>query len=208
MSGKPKYSILQPCIERSKKTNGNRLRLRAQPDGRGRQTKVKVAQFFVLVALLSVLADHLSRVQERTDANLGPDSISLVNLILYPSERLGNSSGFTVRFRLSNKGNHSVFYPTDTATNVPVGQLVARASSTSDWMSLSSTSEQRVRAVEKSKDSNLMWIEMPPGGWVDSEFQDVGESPEEHAFVIYVKVARDGNGIRIVSKPYPSLANQ
>ena len=28
---------------------------------------------------------------------------------------------------------------------------------------------------------------MPPGGWVDGEFPDTGESPEEHAYVIYVK---------------------
>jgi hypothetical protein len=166
------------------KTNGDRLRLPSQPDDGGRQTEVKVAQFFVSVALLFVLADYLGRVQDRTDANLGPDSISLVNLILYPPERSENTSGFIVRFRLSNKRNHSVFYPTGTTTSVPVGQLVARASSTSDWTNLSGASKQRVPAVEEFTNSNRRWTEMPPGGWVDDEFQGVGESPEQHAYVI------------------------
>jgi len=52
------------------------------------------------------------------------------------------------------------------------------------------------------------WVEMPPGGWVDGEFHDPGESPGEHAYAIYVKPARDVSVIRIVSNSYPSLANQ
>jgi hypothetical protein len=55
--------------------------------------------------------------------------------------------------------------------------------------------------------SNLTWIEMPPGGWVDGEFHDGGESPEEHAYVIYVKLARDADVSRIISQPYTSSAN-
>lgn len=209
MIDEPKFSVFRAWVGRAReqKSNGDKLRLPSQPNRRGRQTEVKVAQFLVLVALLFVLADHLGRIQERTDATSGPDSTSFVNLVLYPPERSENTSEFVVRFRLSNKGNRPVFYPTGTTTSVPVGQLVARASPTSDWMSLSSTSEQRVPAVEEFKDSNLRWIEMPPGGWIDSEFYDDGESPEEHAYAIYVKVARDGNGFRIVSKPYPSLVN-
>ena len=89
-----------------------------------------------------------------------------------------------------------------------LGQLVARASSKSDWTSLSANSERMVSSVEGLGDSKLNWIETPPGGWVDGDFQDVGESPEEHAYVIYVKVAREGNGIGIVSRPYSVLANQ
>jgi hypothetical protein len=42
-----------------------------------------------------------------------------------------------------------------------------------------------------------------PDGWVDSEFQDAGEDAEEHAYLIYVKPARDATGIRVVSKSYP-----
>jgi hypothetical protein len=210
MINRPKFSVFRAWVRRAPEqaSNGDKLCLPSQPNWRERQTEVKVAQFLVLVALLFVLADHLGRIQERTDANIGPDSTSLVNLVLYPPERPESTSGFIARFRLSNKGNRPIFYPAGNTTSVPVGQLVARASSTSDWMSLSSTPEQRVPAVEEVKDSNLRWIELPPGGWVDGEFRDVGESSGQHAYVIYVKVARDGNGIRIVSKPYSSPAKQ
>lgn len=189
-------------------TNGNKLPSLSEPDADEHQTSVKVAQFFILSALLFVLADYLGQVQDRTGANLVPDSTSQVQLILSRPERSGAGSGFTVRFRLINKGSQSVFYPTGTTAKVPFGQLVARASSTSDWMSLSATSKQLVPPVGGFGDSKLDWIEMPPGGWVDGDFQDAGESPEEHAYAIYVKVAREGNGIRIVSRPYSALANQ
>ena len=210
MIDRPKFSVFRAWVRRApeQESNGDKLCLPSQPNWRERQTEVKVAQFLVLVALLFVLADHLGRIQERTDANFGPDSTSLVNLVLYPPETPESTPGFIVRFRLSNKGNRPIFYLAGNTTSVPVGQLVARASSTSDWMSLSNTSEQRVPAVEEVKDSNLRWIELPPGGWVDGEFRDVGESSGQHAYVIYVKVARDGNGIRIVSKPYSSPAKQ
>jgi hypothetical protein len=188
--------------------NGDKLRSLPQPDAQERQTTVKVAQFFVLVALLFVLADYLGRVQDWTGGNVGPDSMSLVNLILYPPERSESTSGFTVRFRLRNRGNRSIFYPTGTTTSGPIGQVVARVSSTSDWTSLSGTSEQRVSGLEGFGDSSLKWIEMPPGGWADGEFQDVGKSTEEHAYEIYVKVARNGKGIRIVSQPYFSPVNK
>jgi hypothetical protein len=87
--------------------------------------------------------------------------------------------------------------------------LFVLAGSKSDWTTLSANSEWLVSSVEGLGDSKLNCIiEMPRGGWVDGDFQDVGESPEEHAYVIYVKVAREGNGIRIVSRPYSVLANQ
>ena len=92
-------------------------------------------------------------------------------------------------------------------TNVPLGQIVARTSPSSEWISPATTSEQPVSAVAEFMDTNLTWIEMPPGGWVDGEFQDRGESPGEHAYVIHVKPARDASGIRIISNSYHSLAN-
>jgi len=91
--------------------------------------------------------------------------------------------------------------------NVPLGQIVTRASSSSEWIILSATSQQPVSAVHEFMGTNLTWIEMPPDGWVDGEFHDPGESPGEHAYVIYVKPARDASGIRIVSNSYHSLAN-
>src|ERR1700741_3234645 len=90
----------------------------------------------------------------------------------------------------------------------PLANSSPRASSTSDWTSFSATSKPPVPPAEGFGDTKLNWIEMPPGGWVDGEFQDVGKSTEEHAYEIYVKVARDGKGIRIISQPYFSPANQ
>jgi len=170
-----------------------------------RTTNIKVAWFFAVVALLFVLADYLGRVKNGIDANLGADSIARVSLTLSPPVR--DQAGFSVRFRLGNRENHSVFYPTSRTTRAPIGELVARTPPSSEWMSLSSASKQRVPAAQELMDSDLIWIEMLPGGWVNGEFHDAGESPEEHAYVIYVKTARDANAIRIVSKSYASPRN-
>lgn len=209
MSDGPKLPLFRPWVEPSlsRKTNVGRLRLLSPPDGDGaeeRQTNIKRAGFFAAVALLSVLAEHLGRVEDRTDATLGPDSTRLVSLTLSPPERSGDRAGFSVRFRLSNGGNHSVFYPRGNTTSVPIGQLVAQPFPSSNRISLSRTSQQQVAGVQELVDANLTWIEMPPGGWVDGKFHDTGETPQEHAYVIYVKPARDANGIGIVSKPYSS----
>lgn len=213
MAGKPKFFEFRPWVKPSpaNSTNGDRFRLPSLPPvdaTEERKANIKLAWFFVAVAALFVFANQLDHVKDTHHLNSGSFPAAGVNLTLFPLEKSGDRTGFSVRFHLSNNGNHSVFYLIDTATSVPVGELVVRASSTSDWTSLSSSSKQRVPALEELTKSNLRWIEMPPGGWIDSEFYDDGESPEEHAYAIYVKVARDGNAIRIVSKPYPSLAKQ
>ena len=126
MSGRPKFSVFRAWVQPSpsRKANGDSLRPHSVPnkDEEERQVNIKLAIFFSVVALLFVLADHLGRVQERTDANLRPDSTALVSLTLSPPQRSGNRAGFSVRIRLSNRGNHSIFYPVRTATNIPIGQ--------------------------------------------------------------------------------------
>ena len=208
----PKFSLFRPWIQPSSfsKTNGDKLGLLSPVDGdagQDRKANLKLAWFFGTVAVLFVLADQLGRVQKQTDANFALDSTALVTLKVWSPVGSGNGSGFSIRFRLSNRGNHSVFYPINTTTSAPVGQLVARTSPASDWTSLSSTSNERVAAVRNFTDQNLTWIEMPPSGWVDGEFPDTGKSPAEHAYAIYVKPRRDANGIRIVSNSYNSLPN-
>lgn len=193
----------------SRKTNGDKLGLLSPGDGDGwqdRKANLKLAWFFGTVAVLFVLADQVGRVQKQTDANFAPDSTALVSLKVLSPVRSGNGSGFSMRFRLNNRGNHSVFYPISTTTGAPVGQLVARTSPASDWTSLSGTSNERVAAVRNFTEQNLTWIEMPPGGWVDGEFPDTGKAPVEHAYAIYVKPTRDANEIRIVSNSYDSLS--
>ena len=214
MSWSPKFSLFRPWADPSSpsKTNGDQLRLLSKGDddadaGQHRRANLKRAWFFGTVAVLFVLADQLGRVQKQTDANLAPDSTALVSLQVLPSVRSADGPGFSVRFRLSNRGNHSVFYPVSTATSAPIGQLVARTPPASDWMSTSNSANQSVAAVQDFPDSNPTWIELPPGGWVDGEFTDTGESPLEHAYAIYVKPTRNANGIRIVSNAYASHPN-
>src|SRR5260370_9862831 len=180
MFGRPKFSVFRAWVQPSpsRKTNGDSLRPHSVPnkDEQERQGNIELAVFLVMVALLFVVAEHLGRMQERTDANLGPDSTALVSLTLSPPQRSENRAGFSVPFHLSNRGNHSVFYPMDTTTSVPIGQLVARGSPSSEWLSLSSSSKQRLSAVHEFTDLNLTLFVMPPVGWVDGEFSDTGES--------------------------------
>ena len=177
-------------------------------DAQERQTTVKVAQFFVLVALLFVLADYLGRVQDRTGANVGPDSMSLVKLILYPPERSGNYLGVHSSVPSKQQGKSFHLLSSRHHDKRAHGTTCCPGILDIGLDELSGTSEQRVSGLEGFGDSNRKWIEMPPGGWVDGEFQDVGKSTEEHAYEIYVKNARDGKEIRIVSQPYFSPSNQ
>src|ERR1700741_1081445 len=165
MTGGPKLFRFRTWAIRSSAqgTNGDKVHSLSKPDERERQTTFKVAQFFILSALLLVLADYLGRVQDRTGANLGPDSTSRVQLNLFPAERSGNGSGFTVRFRLSNNGSHSVFYPTG-ATTKPVGELVAPRVIDVGLDELLRHLETASSFREGFGDTKLNWIEMPPGG--------------------------------------------
>jgi hypothetical protein len=184
------------------------LRPHSVPDTKDeeeRQVNIKLAVFFSVVVLLFVLAECLGRMQERTDANLGLDSTALVSLTVSLPERSETGARLPLRFRLSNRGNHSIFYPVDTAINTPIGELIARATLLSNWTSLSSTSvAQQLPAVPEDKDPNLRWIEMPTGGWADGEFSDPGDWTGEHAYTIFLKPRRNAGTVRILSKPYGS----
>jgi hypothetical protein len=212
MSGRPRFSLFRAWVEPSllKKTNGNRLGLPSLLDGdHGEEGKanVKRAWFFTTVAVLFILANQLGHVKNVSHSNSGPASGENVSLTLTPRDGPRDRVGLSVRFRLSNRGNHPIFYPMRAETNVPLGQIVTRTSPSSEWINSTTTSKQPVSSVLGFMDTKLTWIEMPPGGWVDGEFQDLGESPGDHAYVIYVKPARDASGIRIISNSYRALAN-
>ncbi len=206
MSGRAKSSMLRPWGEPSAKTNGDALHfsLSVVDATVERKTNLKRAWFFIGVALLFVFVNQLDHLKDTSHLNLDPFSASGVNLTLFAPERAGDGAGLSVRFRLSNQGNHSVFYPIGKTTKQLIGQVAARTSPSSDWMSLPGASNDREPALEETLDSSFAWIEMPPGGWVDGEFHDAGQSPEEHAYVIYGRPARDANQVRIVSNPYAS----
>ncbi len=205
----PKLSVFLPWVEpsSSSKTNGDKQRLLSPNDGDAgeeRKANIKRAWFFATVAVLFVLANQVGHVRTASDSNSGPGSAASVSLTLSRLEGPRERGGFSVRFRLSNRGNHSIFYPVRTATNIPIGQLVARTALPSDWTSLSSTSAQRLPAVQEDNDPNLKWIEMPPGGWADGEFSDPGDWTGEHAYAIFLKPSRNAGMVRILSESYGS----
>ena len=187
MSGGPKFSLFRAWVEASplKKTNSDRLGLPPLADGDAseeRRANIRRAWFFATVAVLFVLAGELGHVKNGSHSNSGLPPEELVGLTLSTREGPGDSVGLSVRFRPSNRGNHSVFYPMRAGTSVPLGQIVTRTSSSSEWRNSSTSSEQPDSTVPGFIDTNFSWIEMPPGGWVDCEFHDdAGESPEEHA---------------------------
>jgi hypothetical protein len=207
MSGRPNFPVsrdwVQPSL--SQKSNGNGLRSQSSLHGDEsdeQQSNIKLAGLFALVALLFVLAEHLGRIPDHTDTTLGPDSTALVSVTVSRPERSGTGARLPVRFRLSNRGNHSIFYPVNISTNTPIVQLVARATVASDWVSLSSTSAPRLPAIQEYNDTNLRWIEMPPGGWTDGEFSDSGDWTGEHACAIFLKPSRNAGAVRILSEPF------
>jgi hypothetical protein len=212
MPDRPRFPLFRAWVEPSalKTTNGDRLGLLPPSNvdrGQERKVNIKCAWFFTTVAVLFIIADQVGHVKNVSHSNSGPASAENVSLTLSPREGPRDQAGLSVRFRLSNRGNHSIFYPICAETNVPLGQIVTRTSPSSEWISPANTQDQPVSAVPEFMDTNLTWIEMPPGGWVEAEFQDLGESPGERAYVMHVKPTRDARGIRIVSNSYHSLAN-
>jgi hypothetical protein len=180
-------------------SNGDGFRSPGAEEANERKTNIRLAWFFSVAALLFVLADFAGRTRKASDARFGPDSTELVNLNLSPVRSV---AGLSVWFRLSNRGNHSIFYPADRTTGIPVGQILFRPSTPSEWRRLAAFPGARSFEEVEVADSNVVWLEMPPGGWVEGEFQDSDQSGAEHAYAIYVKLGRDAKGVRILSKSY------
>src|SRR5260370_12655316 len=152
MSRSHKFSVLRPWVEpsSSSKTNGDKQRLLSPNDGDAgeeRKDNIKRAWFFATVAVLFVLANQLGHVRNASDSNSGPAPAASVSLTLSRLEGPRERVGFSVRFRLSNRGKHSIFYPMPSGTTLPFGQIVGRTSPSSEWISLSTTSKQQVSPV-------------------------------------------------------------
>ncbi len=208
MSDEPKFSFFRLSIKpiSSRNGNGSKSHLISPTDtapGEGRKANLKRVFFFSGVAILLILANQLGHVKkDDSDSNSSAASVAGVKLALYTQEHPENQIGVVVRFRLSNMENHPVFYPVRPGTDVPVGQIVARTSPSSEWMTLSATSQQQGSAGPEFIDHNLAWIEMPPGGWVDGQFSDPGESARDHAYAIYLKPEQTAAAVRNTSQPY------
>jgi hypothetical protein len=211
MSDEPKFIPLPPSRGPLLSGNGNGHQPHVGPPSEsphheGPKPNLKHALFYIAVAFLLIFSGVLGRISEPPNSNFRRPSLQGITLVLHPWMRAENQLDLTVRFRLSNMGNHPVLYPVRPDTNVPIGQILTRVSPSSEW-TLSSISQQQSPAGPESIDRNLAWIEMPPGGWVDGEFSDRGESDRDHAFAIFLKPDRNGGEVRIVSQPYHFHSN-
>lgn len=207
MVDEPSLSSLPPSRESSLSGNGNGHKPHFAPPSEPahqeeRKVNLKRAYFFLAVAFLLILADRLGRVSQVPSSNSSRPPLQGVSLVVHARRHAENQVGLIFRFRLNNLGNQSVFYPVYPGTNVPVGEIVTRTSPSSEWTIVSAIFQQHGSAVPEPIDRNVAWIEMPPGGWVDGEFSDRGESTGDHAYEIFLKPERTAAAVRITSQPY------
>jgi len=179
-----------------------------------RKTNLKYALFFMAVAVLLIVARQLGKDASTTTG----ESTSTPNVQFdlsiqrssgedVPEGHQSESGGYVVRFRLSNRGNQPFFYPVRPGTNVLVGQVFYRTTAESEWMALPGSSTSAVPNAQELTGQNVAWIEMPPGGWVDGQFNDSGWPGGEHAYTVDLKLERTAKAIRFVSPPYHFTAN-
>lgn len=178
-----------------------------------RKTNLKYALFFFAVAVLLIVARQLGKNASTTSGqstsmpNVQFDlSIQRTSEEVVPEGHQSKSDEYVVWFRLSNRGNHVVFYPVRSGTNVPEGRVVYRTSAESEWMALPS-SKSEVSDATKPVDENPAWIEMPPGGWVDGQFNDSDWPRGEHAYAVDLKLEPSAKAMRFISPPYHFKAN-
>jgi hypothetical protein len=178
-----------------------------------RKTYLKYALFFLAVAVLLIVARQLGKDASTTSGQ--STSILNVKFDLSIQKTSGEvaregyqsqSGGQVVRFRLSNRGNHPVFYPVRPGTNVLVGHVVYRTTPDSKWIAVPWSATPAVPNAQESNDQNLSWIEMPPGGWVDGQFQDLGRPDGDHAYATDLTPEPSAKIVGFVSLPYHLVA--
>ncbi|HEX7895379.1 MAG TPA: hypothetical protein VF447_14375 [Terriglobales bacterium] len=117
----------------------------------------------------------------------------------------GNAAGsgtYNVHFRLTNQGNQPIFYPVFPDTNRPRGQIVYRLTPRADWTPLPGPELSPLAATQLNAKAQVAWIEMPPGGWADREYEDPGTPAGDHAYQLDLKVAHDAIVRPLFSRPY------
>jgi hypothetical protein len=178
-----------------------------------RKTYLKYALFFLAVAVSLIVARQLGKDASTTSGRSTPTlnvqfdlSIPRISGEVAQEGYQSESGGQVVRFRLSNRGNHPVFCPVRPGTNVLIGHVVYRTTSVSKWMAVPWSTTSTVPNVQEPNDQNLAWIEMPPGGWVDGQFQDLGWPEGDHAYAIDLKPESSAKIVGLTSPPYHLVA--
>ena len=177
-----------------------------------RARNLKCAIFCLAVGVLLFLSNQFAK-QGQADGKQA-NALSNVGLDLSVGrtpESTGNDptkgATYAILFRLTNRGNQSVFYPVDHGTNRPVGRLVYRVAPGSEWVVLRWPKEPTSTLALPTVEGKVAWIEMPPGGWVDGIYDDPGLPRGDHAYEIDLKIATNDNVIRFISQPYRLNAN-
>jgi hypothetical protein len=109
-----------------------------------------------------------------------------------------------VLFRFCNMGRQGILYPVHPGTNLPVGQVLVRKQSSSEWIKPSGASEAAPRETESIR----RWIGMPRGGCTDGEFDNQVEVPGDHVYEVSLKPDHESAPMRIVSGPYHWTSTQ
>ncbi len=162
-----------------------------------RKTTLKFAAFYLMIAFALIIADALGRMDKHPDSASDHYSIADVTLVVHPHS--GSRGVLRVAFRLSNMGKHAVFYGVRPETNFPIGEILVRDATSSEWTDQSGVLGKQQPAVP---DSRVTWIEMPPGGWIDGEIEDRIGSPGYHVCAVFLELDRDGPIVRVTSAPY------
>jgi hypothetical protein len=195
---------------------GNGMRHNQQDaDGPKDQTQLlKYAIFYLVVAAILLVANQAAKDEVvranrvQTTSNLDLDLSVASKLETNPAGSIAASGGtFVVRFRLTNRGNQPIFYPVLPSTNHPMGQIVYRMAPGADWKPLSVSELSRSTPGHENVQTNLAWVEMPPGGWANGEYEDPGCPAGEHAYVLDVKVSTDGKMSPLLSRAYSVHSN-
>lgn len=175
-----------------------------------RAHNLKCAIFYSAVAVSLILANQLAK-HPGHDANR-PDAAVKVRLDLSISrkskvppienESLGGRT-YAIRFRLTNQGNWPVFYALDPTTNRPVGHIVYRAVPGSEWI----LEKPTATPSQTGAGSDVAWIEMPPGGWVDGIYEDSSLPAGDHAYELELKTSTSEKLTALFSQSYRLNAN-
>jgi hypothetical protein len=196
--------------------SGNAVRRNQQgADGpKDRKQLLKYAIFYLVVAAILFVTNQAAK-NPTVGANQlqSPSSLHIDLSVARKLEpkRLGSTAagGGTgvVRFRLTNQGNQPIFYPVSADTNRPMGQLLYRIAPGSDWRPLSATELSPSTPSQVNVRGHIAWVEMPPGGWADGEYEDPGSPAGEHAYELDLKFAADGKVSPLLSRAYPVSTN-
>lgn len=172
-----------------------------------RARNLKFAIFYLAVGVVLLLANQFAK-QPQGDGNQR-NAVLNVGLDLSVDRKPEPTSGnapteratYAIRFRLTNRGNQSVFYPVYPGTNRPIGRLVSRVAPGSEWVVLSWPKEPTSTSARPSL-GGVAWVEMPPDGWVDGIYDDPGSPSGDRAYQLDLKVAANDNVFRLVSQVY------